>query len=201
MQKATENNTKTNKAIDDEKDIAKEISTTISQSGEVLKYEEKNIDISLNFWKLSIYSFTHKLNKINNKQLAVVLYILDNTNPSDNTFIGTYKNISDKVKCSLDTITRVINSLLISDFMRKKQNGVYVINPYVLVKGNEKKKAMIYSKYKELELKQPSNIKEKQKRKKTSDNTDTPQKSETSTKTETKTDTKTNADTNNETDK
>lgn len=163
MQNQENNKININIVNDEEKDTATEITMTLTESGEVIKQKEKKIDISLNFWKLSIYSFTHKLNKINNKQLAVVLYILEKTNPSDNTFIGTYKNISKDVKCSLDTVTRVINSLLISDFMRKKQNGVYVINPYVLVKGNEKKKAMIYSKYKELEIKQPTEPKEKKK--------------------------------------
>jgi len=78
------------------------------------------------------------------KPLNVLAYILQNVHPSDNTFSLTYKEIADKTGVSQDTVVRIMRRLSQKKFIRKLHNGVYVINPYILIWGPEDKRDAIY---------------------------------------------------------
>lgn len=84
------------------------------------------------------------------KQLNVLAYILQNIHPGDNTFILTYEKIADKTGVSKDTVVRIMRRLGEMDFIRKLQNGVYMVNPYIMMWGPENKRDVLYrDKYKE----------------------------------------------------
>ena len=81
---------------------------------------------------------------IQNKQVAVVTYIYNNMNRSDNMFVGTYKKISQAVGVSEPTIASIMKKLQEIRILRRVQNGVWQINPQVIVRGSEsKRKALI----------------------------------------------------------
>ena len=60
-----------------------------------------------NFWKVYLLDFLQVLNLIDSKQLDVLIYILENTNLSNNTFIGTYKKIAKEVNTTEKTIATI----------------------------------------------------------------------------------------------
>ncbi len=117
------------------------------------------------FWKLNLKGFTELWHRermgqksrtelptlqIENsefKQLNVLAYILQNVHAGDNTVILTYKKIADDTKVSKDRVTRIMRRLGKLDFIRKLQNGVYIVNPRILVWGSESKREALCLKY------------------------------------------------------
>ena len=100
-----------------------------------------------NFWKCYLMDFLTVLGIIDNRQLDVFIYIVENTNASNNTFIGTYKRISEDTKCSSTTIARIMKKLQENNFIKKVQNGVWLVNPNILMKGNDTKRQILLSYY------------------------------------------------------
>lgn len=64
------------------------------ETGEIIEVDQitKKVYGQKNFWKLYLSDFLYVLGGIENKQVAILKYILDNTHPSTNMFIGTYRN-------------------------------------------------------------------------------------------------------------
>lgn len=83
------------------------------------------------------------------KQLNVLAYILQNIHPQDNTFTLTYDRIAKKTDVSKDTVVRIMRRLGEKDFIRKLQNGLYMVNPYVMMWGPENKRAILWLQYKD----------------------------------------------------
>lgn len=100
-----------------------------------------------NFWKCYLMDFLTVLGIIDSKQLDIFIYIAENTNPSNNTFIGTYKKIQQDTGCSSRTIARIMKKLQENNFIKKVQNGVWLVNPNILMKGNDHKRQILLSYY------------------------------------------------------
>ena len=100
-----------------------------------------------NFWKCYLMDFLAVLGIIDNKQLDIFVYICENTNPTTNLFIGTYKKIAQDVGCSQTTITKIMKKLQDHNFIKRVQNGLWFVNPDLLMKGNDNKRQMLLSYY------------------------------------------------------
>ena len=101
------------------------------------------------FWKLYLFDFLHVLGVLEYKQVDVFIYILENTDPSNNLFIGTYRNIADACKVSPNTVFRVMKKLIQQQFIKKQHNGVWQINPNIVMKGSEHKKSLLINYFNE----------------------------------------------------
>ena len=78
------------------------------------------------------------------KQINVLAYIFQSIRAGDNTFLLTYQKIAKDTGVSKDTVLRIMRRLGEMDFIRKIQNGAYVVNPYILVWGPDSKRDIIY---------------------------------------------------------
>ena len=107
----------------------------------------KRIYGTRNFWKCYLMDFLMVLGIIDSKQLDIFIYIVENTNQSNNIFIGTYEKISKDVGCSSATISRILKKLQEHNFIKKVQNGVWLVNPNILMKGNDTKRQILLSYY------------------------------------------------------
>lgn len=107
----------------------------------------KRVYGSKNFWKCYLMDFLTVLGIIDNKQLDVFIFIAENTNQSNNTFIGTYKHIAKEVGVSEPTIAKIMKKLQENNFVRKIQNGAWLVNPNILMKGNDTKRQILLSYY------------------------------------------------------
>lgn len=103
------------------------------------------------FWKVYLIDFLQILGVLDSKQIDVLIYILENTRPSDNTYIGTYRRTAEGTGVSLDTATRVMRKLMENDFLKKVQNGVYQVSPLIMMKGSEHKKQLLLNYYDDAE--------------------------------------------------
>lgn len=99
------------------------------------------------FWKCYLFDFLTILGIFDSRQADVFVFICENTNQSNNMFIGTYDRISEEVHCSRVTVAKIMRKLQEHQFIKKVQNGVWMVNPNLLVKGNEHKRQILLSYY------------------------------------------------------
>ena len=97
------------------------------------------------FWKLYLGDFLPVLGIVENKQVDILIYILENTHPSTNMFVGTYKTIQKNTHTSETTIAKVMRKLQKQEFLKKIQNGLWQVSPNIMMKGNENKKQLLLS--------------------------------------------------------
>lgn len=103
------------------------------------------------FWKVYLIDFLQILGVLDSKQVDVLIFILENTKSSDNTYIGTYRKTAEGSGVSLDTATKVMRKLQANGFIKKIQNGVYQVSPLIMMKGTEHKKSLLLNYYVEEE--------------------------------------------------
>ena len=117
------------------------------QTGEIVTFDniKKTVYGQKNFWKCYLMDFLSILGIIDNKQLDIFIFICENTNPSTNLFIGTYKKIAKDVGCCEATITKIMKKLQAHGFVKKVQNGLWFVNPNLLMKGNDQKRQILLS--------------------------------------------------------
>lgn len=117
------------------------------ETGEIIEVDQitKKVYGQKNFWKLYLGDFLPVLGIVENKQVDILIYILENTQPSNNMFIGTYKTIRENTKASETTIAKVMKKLQEQKLLKKIQNGLWQVSPNIMMKGNENKKQLLLS--------------------------------------------------------
>jgi len=99
------------------------------------------------FWKIYLMDFLQILGVFDSKQVDIFIYILENTEQANNTFIGTYSKIQEATGVSRPTVAKIMTKLQENKFVTKVQNGVWQVNPNIMMKGNDNKKQMLLSYY------------------------------------------------------
>lgn len=119
------------------------------ETGEVMQVDQvtKLVYGAKNFWKFYLKDFIAVLKVLTDKQYKVFVYILEHIRPSDNRFIATYHDIMKDIGCCRQTVAVTFGRLQEADFMKKVQAGVWLVNPNILVKGNDRKREMLLSEY------------------------------------------------------
>lgn len=119
------------------------------ETGEVIWVDQitKRTYGTKNFWKCYLMDFLTVLGIIDSRQLDIFIYIVENTNQSNNTFLGTYKKIAKDVGVSEPTIAKIMRKLQENNFVKRIQAGAYLVNPNILMKGNDTKRQILLSYY------------------------------------------------------
>lgn len=99
------------------------------------------------FWKIYLMDFLHILGLADSKQIDVLIYILQNTEQANNTFVGTYKKIAREAHVSEPTIAKIMKKLQENNFIIKVQNGVWQVSPNIMMKGSDHKKSLLLNYY------------------------------------------------------
>ena len=120
-----------------------------TETGEQIIVDQitKRVYGSKNFWKMYLMDFLMVLGIIDSKQVDIFIYIVENTNQSNNIFIGTYKKIAEDVGVSQPTIAKIMKKLQDNNFIKRIQNGAWLVNPNILMKGNDQKRQILLSYY------------------------------------------------------
>lgn len=123
------------------------------ETGEIIQVDQitKRVYGTKQFWKVYLMDFLTVLGIIDSKQLDVFIYIAQNTNPTDNMFVGTYKEISKVVHVSEGTIAKIMKKLQENKFIRMRQRGVWYVNPNILMKGNDTRRQILLSYFESVE--------------------------------------------------
>jgi predicted transcriptional regulator len=120
-----------------------------ADTGEILETTviEKEVDRDFNFHKIWLNDLMSVLNLIGGKKLDILKYLLSEMRTQDNTISVTYTKIQEKLNTSRKTIAETMKILQEANFITKVQNGLYMVNPDVIVKGNGKKRDALMIKY------------------------------------------------------
>ena len=124
-----------------------------AETGEHMRVQQttKLVYGSKNFWKCYMKEFLAVMKSLSGKQFNVFVYIIEHTKQSDNVFIGTYDKIVDDTKCSRQTVAAAMKTLQKKNFIKKRQNGVWMMNPDILMKGNDIKRMGLISEYEKIQ--------------------------------------------------
>lgn len=102
------------------------------------------------FYRVWLSDLLYHLNLISNsRQMDVLFYILDHVN-SDNLFIGTNRAVAEATKASTKTVNTIIKKMLAADLMTMKQQGVYMVKPTLLMKGDNIRKRRLVVEYEQI---------------------------------------------------
>lgn len=120
-----------------------------TETGESILVDQitKRVYGSKNFWKMYLMDFLMVLGIIDSKQVDVFIYVVENTNQSNNIFLGTYQKIAEDVGVSYPTIAKIMKKLQDNNFIKKIQNGAWLVNPNILMRGNDQKRQILLSYY------------------------------------------------------
>lgn len=118
-----------------------------ARTGELEEMQVTSIeDRDFNFSKVWMRNFISTLDIVGNQKTKLCFWIIDHLN-RDNKLIGTYRVIADESGISLDTVRVTMKILLDADFMRKQQNGVYIVNPDIVFKGSRSGRMNVLNQY------------------------------------------------------
>jgi hypothetical protein len=115
------------------------------ETGEIINVQQitKRYYGEESFWKVYLFDFLAILGVFDSKQVDVFCHIVKNTNQSTNLFIGTYDKIMKDVGVSRATIASIMKKLQQNNFITKVQNGVWMVNPEIMMRGDQNKKQML----------------------------------------------------------
>ncbi|KWU89717.1 Replication and maintenance protein [Salmonella enterica subsp. enterica serovar Kentucky] len=91
-----------------------------------------------NFVKAYIKGLVMMLDVVGGSKLKVVNYLLDNLRLSDNKLIATTREIADNTKTSPTTVTDTLKTLENGNVI-KRRTGVIMLNPEILLRGDDNK--------------------------------------------------------------
>ncbi len=118
-----------------------------NETGEIQEMMVTSIeDRDFNFSKVWMRNFIATLDIVGNQKTKLCFWIIDNLD-KNNVLIGTYRSIATRTGISLDTVRVTMGILLDADFMRKQQNGVYIVNPDIIFKGTREARMNILMRY------------------------------------------------------
>ncbi|WGM04089.1 replication/maintenance protein RepL [Arsenophonus nasoniae] len=106
-------------------------------TGEISEFQMIDIEErDANFHKIWLSSVIHSLDLIGNQKIRFAFWLMDQAN-KDNEITFTLRQMSEKSKVSLETVRLTVKSLIDSDFLKRKNMGVYQINPDTIFKGGK----------------------------------------------------------------
>jgi hypothetical protein len=121
---------------------------TNASTGEIKEMQVISIeDRDFNFDKIWIVHILEALDKVGNQKIKVMNTLLRLKN-RDNQIIATQRDIAKESAVSLPTVSETIRLLLDVNFLVKQANGVYMINPDVIFKGNKNNRMDVLLQYK-----------------------------------------------------
>ena len=84
----------------------------------------------------------------------MVFYVFENAKPSENLYIGTIRATAKAVGVSNDTVAKTFRKLQEADIITKKQSGVYMIKPTLMIKGDNRKQHRLIIQYEDMKQQQ-----------------------------------------------
>lgn len=122
-----------------------------TSTGEVVDMQVTSIEErDFNFSKVWMRSFLATLDLVGNAKTKVAYWVIENIN-RENQLTYTYRQIAQETGKSLDTVTDTMKTLLEADFLRRKNQGCYIVNPNVVYKGTRTGRLNVLTQYGELD--------------------------------------------------
>lgn len=112
-----------------------------------------------NFTKVWMKNFLTTLELVGNAKTKVAYWIVDNIN-RENMLPYTYRQIAEATGVSLDTISKTMSILIDANFLKKLNQGCYIINPDIVFKGTRCSRLNALTQYQSTEKRQELSLEE-----------------------------------------
>lgn len=126
-----------------------------AETGEIEEMAVTSIEErDYNFAKIWMRNFISTLEMVGNQKTKLAYWIIDNLD-SQNRLIATNRAIEHETGISLKTVSVTMKILQEVNFLRKTQNGVYVVNPDIYFKGQHNHRMNVLNQYQEIGYEPP----------------------------------------------
>ena len=102
------------------------------------------------FAKVWMRSFLATLDLVGNAKTKVAFWVVDHIT-KENMLPYTYRQIAQETGMSLDTVAKTMTTLLEADFLRRKNQGCYILNPSIVFKGTRAGRLNVMTEYQDAE--------------------------------------------------
>ena len=120
-----------------------------ARTGEIEDFCVTNIEErDYNFHKVWMRNFISTLDIVGNQKTRLCLWIIDHLN-KENQLLYTYRQIAATTTMSLETVRTTMKILLEADFLRRINQGCYIVNPDILYKGSRNGRMNILNQYRD----------------------------------------------------
>lgn len=116
------------------------------QTMQVSTIEERDF----NFSKVWMRNFIATLDLVGNQKTKVAFWVIDHLD-RENQLLYTYRQIAEESNISLETVRVTMSILLDADFIRKRNQGCYVVNPAIIFKGTINNRLNVLNQYRNTE--------------------------------------------------
>lgn len=128
------------------------------RTGEIEDFQVTSVEErDFNFHKVWMKNFINTLEIVGNQKSKLCFWIIDNLN-KENQICMTYRQIAEKTGISLDTVRVTMKLLLEADFLRRINQGCYVVNPDVVFKGSRTGRLNVLNTYTDIEKHETSEV-------------------------------------------
>ena len=128
------------------------------RTGEIEDFQVTSVEErDFNFHKVWMKNFINTLEIVGNQKSKLCFWIIDNLN-KENQICMTYRQIAEKTGISLDTVRVTMKLLLEADFLRRINQGCYVVNPDVIFKGSRTGRLNVLNTYTDAEKHKASEV-------------------------------------------
>lgn len=128
------------------------------KTGEIEDFQVTSVEErDFNFHKVWMKNFINTLEIVGNQKSKLCFWIIDNLN-RDNQLCMTYRQIAEKTHISLDTVRVTMKLLLEADFLRRVNQGCYVVNPDIIFKGSRTGRLNVLNTYTDAEKHEASEV-------------------------------------------
>lgn len=128
------------------------------RTGEIEDFQVTSVEErDFNFHKVWMKNFINTLEIVGNQKSKLCFWIIDNLN-RDNQLCMTYRQIAEKTHISLDTVRVTMKLLLEADFLRRVNQGCYVVNPDIVFKGSRNGRLNVLNTYTDAEKHEASEV-------------------------------------------
>lgn len=122
-----------------------------AETGELRTMQVSDIEErDFNFHKIWMRNFIGTLDIVGNQKTKLCFWVIDNLN-KENQLMYTYRQIAEKTKISLETVRITMGILQESNFLRRQNQGCYIVNPDVVFKGSRDGRLNILNQYQNAE--------------------------------------------------
>lgn len=115
----------------------------VIEATEVIKKVERN-----GFMITYLSAIINLIDSLGNKKMQVVKYILNHMEKSNNTLIITSRELSEKTKVSLQTVTDTLKILEDAGII-KRRTGAIMIHSDLIHRGSAKKEKLLLTRFEE----------------------------------------------------
>ena len=124
-----------------------------ANTGEIQEFEVTQVsERDFNFTKVFMQNFLADLDALGNKKLKIAIYICENID-RDGYLIGTIRQIADATGTSYLTVQKTMKILVECNFIRRVNNGAYIVNADHLFKGTHTHRMNVLKRYIEVDEK------------------------------------------------